>query len=387
MNKIIGKPTELKNVNTSLIISSIRSRGNATRSEISKDTGLSHTTVRAILKELMDMDEIVSLGLDESTGGRRASRYEINLNKRFLLVMAIEKYNVNYRVVNTLGNTIEENSRGITSLEDVNVVIELIESLEGIYKNIEGIGISVPGVVTDDGFLSGIRMEDWKEIKIKKQIEEKFNIPILLENDINSSAIAFYNDYVEKNNNRKMSLVYISFTSLGVGSGIVVNGEVIKGDNGYAGEIGFIPMGDSFFNTKISSELDDLEYCRVVIDAIKVISAIINPSVVVLGGSNFRYDLKDTIIEKYNKEFSIKTKILIGEENNTYTIDGNYDVSSEYYIGSVNDTVVYKFFGTLLDVFTSKIGYLLIFVLPILCFFLYEIYAVVKEVKEYKEEK
>lgn len=322
MNKIIGKPTELKNVNTSLIISSIRSRGNATRSEISKDTGLSHTTVRAILNELMDMDEIVSLGLDESTGGRRASRYEINLNKRFLLVMAIEKYNVNYRVVNTLGNTIEENSRGITSLEDVNVVIELIESLEGIYKNIEGIGISVPGVVTDDGFLSGIRMEDWKEIKIKKQIKEKFNIPILLENDINSSAIAFYNDYVENNNNRKMSLAYISFTPLGVGSGIVVNGEVIKGDNGYAGEIGFIPMGNSFFNTIISSELDDMEYCCVVIDAIKVISAIINPSVVVLGGINFRYYLKDRIIEKYNKEFSIKTKILIQEKNNNYSMEG-----------------------------------------------------------------
>lgn len=322
MNKIIGKPTELKNVNTSLIISSIRSRGNATRGEISNDTGLSHTTVRAILNELIDMDEIVSLGLDESTGGRRASRYEINLNKRYLLVMAIEKYKVNYRIVNTLGHTIEENSRRTNSLDDVNVVIELIESLEDIYKNIEGIGISVPGVVTDDGFLSGIRMEDWKEIKIKKLIEEKFNIPILLENDINSSAIAFYNDYVKKNNNGKMSLVYISFTSLGVGSGIVVNGEVIKGDNGYAGEIGFIPMGDSFFNTKISSELDNFEYCRVVIDAIKVISAILNPSIVVLGGNSFRYDIKDKIIEDYNKEFSIKTKILVEEKDNNYDIEG-----------------------------------------------------------------
>ncbi len=322
MSKIIGKPTELKNVNTSLIISSIRSRGSATRGEISKDTGLSHTTVRAILNELIDMDEIVSLGLDESTGGRRASRYEINLNKRYLLVMDIEKYKVNYRIVNTLGNTIEESSRRINSLDDVNVVIELIESLEGIYKNIEGIGISVPGVVTDDGFLSGIRMEDWKEIEIKKQIEEKFNIPILLENDINSSAIAFYNEYVEKNNNKKMSLVYISFTPLGVGSGIVVNGEIIKGDNGYAGEIGFIPMGDSFLNTMISSELDDMEYCCVVIDAIKVISAIINPSVVVLGGSNFRYDIKDNIIDRYNKEFSIKTKIIVQEKIKNYSIEG-----------------------------------------------------------------
>lgn len=322
MKKIIGKPTELKNVNTSLIINSIKGRVNATRGEISKDTGLSHTTVRAILNELIDMDEIVSLGLDESTGGRRAERYEINLNKRYLLVMSIEKYKVNYRIVNILGQIIEENSRCITSLDDVNTVIDLIESLEKSYKNIEGIGISVPGVVTDDGFLSGIKMEEWKEITIRKQIKENFNIPILLENDINSSAIAFYNDYVEKNNSGKMSLVYISFTDLGVGSGIVVNGNIIKGDNGYAGEIGFIPMGESFLNTKISSELDDMEYCRVVIDAIKIISAILNPSVVVLGGNSFRYDIKDKIIEDYNKEFSIKTKILVEEKDNNYNIEG-----------------------------------------------------------------
>lgn len=322
MNKIAGKPTELKNVNTSLIIDSIRNRGNATRGEISKDTGLSHTTVRAILNELIDMNEILSVGLDESSGGRRAERYKINSNIRYLVVFSIEEDMVNYRVVNTLGETIEEDSRKISSLEDNNIVINILENLFDDYHNIEGIGISAPGVVTDDGYLSGIRMEDWKEIKIKKQIEARFNIPILLENDINSAAIAFYNDYIEKNNCGKMSLVYISFTSLGVGSGIVVNGDVIKGDNGYAGEIGFIPMEDTFLNIKMNNDLDDYNYCRVVLNTIKIISAIINPSVVVLGGRNFRYDIKDRIIEKYNKEFSIKTKILVQEKDNNYSMEG-----------------------------------------------------------------
>lgn len=322
MKKIIGKPTELKNVNTSLIMNSIRDRGNATRGEISNDTGLSHTTVRAILNELMDLNEIVSVGLGESSGGRRAERYKINSNKRYLLALSLEKDRVVYRVINTLGETIKEDSNKISSLEDTNKVINIIENLYNDYHNIEGIGISVPGVVTDDGFLSGIRMEDWKEIKIKKQIEERFNIPILLENDINSAAIAFYNDYIEKNNCEKMSLVYISFTSLGVGSGIIVNGDVIKGDNGYAGEIGFIPMEDTFLNMKMRNNLDDYNYCRVVINTIKIISAIINPSVVVLGGSNFKYDIKDKIIEKYNSEFSIKTKILVQEKDNNYSMEG-----------------------------------------------------------------
>lgn len=322
MKKIIGKPSELKNVNTSLIMNSIRNRSNATRGEISSDTGLSHTTVRAILNELMDMDEIISVGLDESSGGRRAERYKINSNKRFLIVLSIEEYKVVYRIVNTLGETMEEDSRVISSLEDTNVVINIIENLYDTYKNIEGIGISVPGVVTNDGFLSGIRMEDWKEIKIKKQIEEKFDIPILLENDINSSAVVFYNDYIEKNNCKGMSLVYISFSSLGVGAGIIINGNIIQGDNGYAGEVGFIPMEDTFLNVKVLKDLDDYNYCSVIINTIKIISAIINPSVVVLGGSNFKYDLRDKIIDRYNKEFSIKTKILIQEKEDNYALEG-----------------------------------------------------------------
>lgn len=322
MKKIAGKPTELKNVNTSLIMNSIRYRGNATRGEITNDTGLSHTTVRFILNELLDINEIVSVGLDESSGGRRAERYEINPNKRYLIAISIEENKITYRVINTLGEVLEEDSKGVHSLDDTNVVIKLIENLYRVHNNIEGIGISVPGVITNDGYLSGIRMEEWKEIKIKKQIEENFDIPILLENDINSAAIAFYNDYIEKNNCGPISLVYISFSSLGVGSGIVVNGNVIKGDNGYAGEIGFIPIENTFLNVKMLNDLDNYEYCRTVINTIKTIAAIINPSVVVLGGSSFKYNIKDEIINIYNKEFKIKTKILVQENNDNYALEG-----------------------------------------------------------------
>ncbi|GAA0084099.1 ROK family protein [Clostridium sp. CTA-7] len=322
MKKIAGTPKELKNVNTSLIMNSIRTRGNATRGEIVKDTGISHTTVRGILNELIEIDEIISIGLDESSGGRRAERYKINSNKRYVIVLSVEEAKIVYRVVNALGEVLEENTKLINGVEDTKTIIDSIEGLYRVYSNIEGIGISVPGIVTKDGFLSGIKMEEWKEIKIKKQLEEKYKIPIILENDINSTSIAFYNDYVEKNNCRSMSLVYISFTSLGVGSGIIVNGNVLKGDDGYAGEIGFIPMKDKFLNIAMMSDLDDDTYCRIIIDTIKTISAIINPKVVVLGGSSFKYEMKDKIINQYDKEFNIKTKILIENKEADYALEG-----------------------------------------------------------------
>lgn len=322
MKKIAGKPTELKNVNTSLIMNSIRTRGNATRAEISNDTGLSHTTVRSILHELMEMNEIISVGLDESSGGRRAERYKVNPNKRYLIAISVEEDKLIYRLVNTLGEILEESNNIIRSLEDIETIINTIEDLYSVYHNIEGIGISVPGVVTDDGYLSGIRMEDWKEIKIKKHLKEKFEVPILVENDINSASVAFYRDYIEKNKCHSISLVYISFTSLGVGAGIIVNGNVLKGDNGYAGEIGFIPMENTFLNTMMINNLDDDAYIRVIINTIKIISAIINPSIVVLGGSNFKYHIKNKIVDRYNKEFSIRTKILIQEKNCNYSLEG-----------------------------------------------------------------
>ncbi|MDI9218215.1 ROK family protein [Clostridium tertium] len=322
MKKIAGKPKELKNVNTSLIMNSIRTRGNATRAEISKDTGLSHTTVRVILNELIEMNEILSVGLDESSGGRRAERYKMNSNKRYIIAISIEEDKTVYRIVNSLGEVLKEKIKEIGSLEDIETIANTIEALYEVYHNIEGIGISVPGVVTNDGYLSGIKMEDWKEIKIKKYLREKFNVPILLENDINSASLAFYNDYIEENKCDPISLVYVSFTSLGVGSGVILNGNVLRGDNGYAGEIGFIPVRDTFLNTMLMSNLNDDEYIHVIINTIKTISAIINPSVVVLGGSSFKYYIKSRIIDMYTREFSIKTKILIQEKSCDYSLEG-----------------------------------------------------------------
>lgn len=106
---------------------------------------------------------------------------------------------------------------------------------------------------------------------------------------------------------------------------------------------------------------------------------------VIPGDSIFFYN-------NYEEEVSVSLSTVskrkkVTDTEYSYTIEGNYEISSEYFIGGVNNTIIYPFFGTLLNVFTSKAGYLLIFVLPILCFFIYEIYAVVKEIKEYKEEK
>ena len=76
----------------------------------------------------------------------------------------------------------------------------------------------------------------------------------------------------------------------------------------------------------------------------------------------------------------------INDMEYTFTVDGDYDISSEYFIGKVDTTVKYDKIGRIYDIFTSRYGYLFIFILPILCLFLYEIVAVVREFKNYEDE-
>ena len=94
----------------------------------------------------------------------------------------------------------------------------------------------------------------------------------------------------------------------------------------------------------------------------------------------------------YNNQVSISIGEVISKEKvtdteTTYTVTGNYDISSEYLIGSTNDTKVYAVIGSILAILESRVGFLIFIILPITLAFLYEIYVLIKEIKNAKEEE
>lgn len=76
----------------------------------------------------------------------------------------------------------------------------------------------------------------------------------------------------------------------------------------------------------------------------------------------------------------------INDKENTYTVDGNYDISSEYIIGSTKDTKVIPVLGTILSILESRVGFLIFIIFPITLAFLYQIYALVIEIKDERKE-
>ena len=71
----------------------------------------------------------------------------------------------------------------------------------------------------------------------------------------------------------------------------------------------------------------------------------------------------------------------VNEKEYTYTLEGNLEVSSQYVIGKSETSKAYSNMGLVLKVLESRIGFLLIIILPILVLFIYQIYAVILEIK------
>lgn len=76
----------------------------------------------------------------------------------------------------------------------------------------------------------------------------------------------------------------------------------------------------------------------------------------------------------------------VNEKEYTYTLEGNLEISSQYVIGKSETSKAYSNMGLVLKVLESRLGFLLIIILPILVLFIYQIYAVILEVKRPVDE-
>ena len=319
MINLSGKPQLMKKVNSGLIKQVIKENGSATNAEIVEGTGISTTTVRTLLCQLITDQEIVNLGLDGSSGGRRAERYALNLNNNLSLSFYIKDKQINYALCDALGDIIENKSMNFKNYEYQEALTEFIDEM---VKNhtIKVIGIGVSGVIDRGNYLSGKQLNDWKKINIGEYIEKKYNIPVVLENDLNAMAIGFSLNYIKEKNDldiKSLNVVYINFTQDGVGAGIIANGQLIRGENNFAGELGFMPIGNQgHLEYLLNNNPDDKKYVEIVSQVISILNCIINPAFIVIGGDTLRINLIDEIKEACNTcaANNIISKIMLSED-------------------------------------------------------------------------
>ena len=188
------------------------------------------------------------------------------LSNEFAIGIDIGGTNTKYGIVNHRGEILEKGDIRTDAHLEVQPFIEALhEVLDPLIQKhaaegkIKGIGIGAPNGNFYTGTIDYAPNLQWKGvIPLAKLITAKFGLPAALTNDANAAAVGEMN-YGAARGMRDFIMITLG---TGVGSGIVANGQLIYGHDGFAGELGHTvirPGGRKHWSTKIDGSLE--AYC------------------------------------------------------------------------------------------------------------------------------
>lgn len=166
------------------------------------------------------------------------------MDKPYVIGMDMGGTNTVFGIVDTRGNVISKSAVKTATHADVNLYIEdiyvelskLIKEAGGIDK-IKGIGVGAPNGNYYTGNIEFAPNLPWKGvIPFAKMMADKFGIPAALTNDANAAAVG----EMTYGAARGMKNFIMITLGTGVGSGIVIDGKVVYGHDGFAGELGHV---------------------------------------------------------------------------------------------------------------------------------------------------
>lgn len=335
MSKLSGKPNMLKDINEHLIKSALKNMGSATKAELAKETAVSLTTVGLILSGLVDSGEVLNQGFDGPSGGRRAERYALNFNCSHAASLCVDNGYIDYAIGNLVGEIIEEGHIIIDRQNQIETTESLLDSLFLKFPTIKCIGFGVPAAV-DEGYLfTGKKLKDWYNFDVESYFEEKYKVPVVLENDLNAIAVGYaFNRRNDKglHDYSNLNMAYIHFTNNGTGAGVISNGKLVRGFSNFAGELSFIRFseGKTLDNVLNSNPSDEI-YSEAIAQVITAVSCIINPEYIVIGGENFRFKTIDSITEYVSLHLpeTVRPEILPAEDSKGDYINGILYLTTE----------------------------------------------------------
>jgi predicted NBD/HSP70 family sugar kinase len=234
---------EMRGINRSAVLETIRLRGPIARTQIANILQVSLPTVIRVVDELIAEDLVKLTGDKEWSGGRKRPLLEFNSQGHVIIGVDMNESRLYGAVADLAGNILTETflshqTRGVDSYE---FLIEIIEKLlvftQGTGKNIRGIGVGAPGITYyEQGIVHWAPTLEWRDFPLKEKLSERFHLPVVLDNDVNLSALGELWFGVGQGSS---NLVLVTMGS-GIGAGIIIDGGVYRGSHLTAGEIGFL---------------------------------------------------------------------------------------------------------------------------------------------------
>ncbi len=230
------------------IIAYMAINGESTLSELTRELHISVPTMTKLVQELVDDSIVNDLGKVETPGGRRPNVFGLANSAIYFAGINVARDHMVYVITDLQNNIILEHTDNSFELVDRPQCLERIcQNIENFIatsgvdrEKILGVGVSIVGRVNPETGRS-YKYFTSSEESLTDIISARIGIRVMLENDTRARCYAEYTTGKAKN---ESNVLYLHM-GRGVAIGIVIDGKLYYGKNGFAGEFGHIPFFDN----------------------------------------------------------------------------------------------------------------------------------------------
>lgn len=236
--------------NQSVILDAIRrAEGGISRVEVAQRTGLSAQTASNVCRRLLDEGLIREAGTQTAGVGKPRTILELEPRGRFAVGVHLDPSIITVVLLDLAGSVLAHRTiptdsadRARRTIERIAVVVDdVLASADIPLERVMGAGIAAPGPVdvTSGTVLNPPLLSHWQRVPMRDALAERLALPVLLEKDVTAAAVA---ELWMRSDAERGNMIFFYYGT-GVGAGLVVQGEVIRGSSGNAGDIGSMIVG------------------------------------------------------------------------------------------------------------------------------------------------
>jgi predicted NBD/HSP70 family sugar kinase len=233
-----------RHINRRIVLNLIRSHEPISRADLARHSGLQRSTVSVITEQLIDERWVTEGANGRVPRGRRPRFLHLNKERVGIIGVNIRPAMTTLALADLNGHFIAQESLP-TASDPAQFVDDLVPRLQNLQKirpelSCEGIGVSLPGRVdsTSQHLIFAPNL-NWPEFDLTTPLQEATGLPVELENAANACALSEI--WFGRKSESAQDLVALT-VSEGIGTGLVMNRQLVRGSSGVAGEFGHITI-------------------------------------------------------------------------------------------------------------------------------------------------
>jgi len=236
-----------RDINSRIMLNLVRKHQPLSRADLMRRSGLQRSTVSVITEQLISEQWLREGAVGQALRGRRPTFLHLNENRAGIFGINVRPFTTHMALANLAGHFLSQESMPTPSSPDafVSQITERIRVLmkERPHMAYEGIGVSLPGRVdlSSQKFVFAPNL-GWHVEDLKERLEKATGLAVDLENEANACALSEF--WFGHHNDGARNLIAVA-VSEGIGVGMILNGQLVRGPSGLAGEFGHVTLDEN----------------------------------------------------------------------------------------------------------------------------------------------